>query len=277
MDTYNDAAEEAARAVTHTFSTSFSRSIRFFDPQLRRHIYNLYGLVRVADEVVDSYQGDDARQILDRLEADVYQALKSGYSSNVIIHAFQLTARLFDIDKKLIRPFFESMRMDVEPSRYKATDYQSYIYGSAEVVGLMCLKVFCEGNKRQYEQLAAGAGALGSAFQKINFLRDMADDYYQLHRYYFPVGTFESFDEETKKVITDDISNQLRTAKAAIDRLPKNAHMPVLIAYQYYQNLFVKLQRTDAETIKRQRLRVNDLQKQWIVARTVVQQKIKGK
>ncbi|MEO5627409.1 MAG: phytoene/squalene synthase family protein [Candidatus Saccharimonadales bacterium] len=278
METYDLAAQQAARVLTHTFSTSFSRSIYFFKPRMRQHIYNLYGLVRVADEVVDSYHGKDALAILNKLEDDTYQAIKTGYSSNVIIHAFLLTAQQADIGKELIKPFFDSMRMDIEPRKYHASkDYEKYIYGSAEVVGLMCLKVFCMGDKSGYQKLQQGAKALGSAFQKINFLRDIADDYKRLGRYYFPVGSFATFDDSIKSEIVADINLDMKLAKTAMEQLPKDAQTAVCVAYEYFATLLTRLSKSPAKQLKKERLRVSNPHKRWIIGSVIVRQKIRGK
>ena len=266
MELYNQISQQAARTITKLYSTSFSAAALLFTNDVRRNIYNIYGLVRLADEVVDSYRGDDAASILDDLEAETYRALKSGYSTNLIVQAFTLTARQYDIDKTLVQPFFTSMRADLSPTNLDALAYKDYIYGSAEVVGLMCLKVFCP-KPSQYKKLRPGAQALGAAFQKINFLRDFADDYHRLGRCYFPGISFDSFDESAKAQIIDNINHDLAVAANAIKQLPAPARPAVKLALRYYSILLKKMSKATAEEIKHQRFRVNDGYKLLLFAR----------
>ncbi len=254
MDTYNKSAQLSARDVTTTFSSSFSLASRFFDAPTRQHIYNIYGLVRIADEIVDTYQGEDMISLLDDLEAEVYATLKRNFSSNVIIHAFALTANENGINRELIVPFFQSMRTDITKKTYTEKQYKTYIYGSAEVIGLMCLKVFVDA--AEYEKLKTGAAALGAAFQKVNFLRDMRDDYLQRGRYYFPIASYETFDEATKQTIIQDIKQDIAVAKEALPHLPSRAKRAVSIALAYYNQLLLELANMSAEDIKSRRMSV---------------------
>lgn len=199
---------------------------------MRKHIYNIYGLVRAVDEIVNSYNGTDQREQLDNLERVVYAALARGYSANLLVHAFQNTAVRYGISQKLIAPFFDSMRTDITARTFTATQYKTYIHGSAEVVGLMCLRVFVN-DETAYRNLQDGATALGAAFQKVNFLRDIAFDHNHLHRFYFPGTTYEKFDDAAKNAVVADIYNEFHTAKQALDRLPKNSRPLVLAAYRY--------------------------------------------
>ena len=263
MDHYHHISYELSERLTKAYSTSFSLSIRLFAPELRPHIYAIYGLVRVADEIVDTYKGSDAREILDELEQDTYRALKSGFSVHPIVHAFAQTARQYDIQKTLIQPFFTSMRMDLSPQTYNQKKYATYIDGSAEVVGLMCLKVF-GGN---FTKLEPGARRLGAAYQKVNFLRDIAADSQELHRWYFPNSTLESFDEKTKGIIIADIEKDFAVAKKAIQTLPNSSRRAVLLSYRYYSLLLKKLKHTPAHAILQNRIRIHNVTKILLLLR----------
>lgn len=266
-DLYTLISEEVSRLMTQRYSTSFGMASRLFAKQIRQDIYNIYGFVRVADEIVDTYTGKDRLELLNAFERQTYQDLARGYSTNPIIHAFVSTCLQFGISKALIAPFIESMRMDTNAKRYTVDKYDEYIYGSAEVVGLMCLKVFCQGDNAEYKKLEPGARALGAAYQKVNFLRDIQDDYERLGRYYFPVGSFKTFDEATKETIIADISADFATANIAIAQLPTSAQKAVKASYVYYSALLRKLRATPAERIKQQRIRVADWQKVALLAR----------
>lgn len=274
MDIYDRAAESAARDTMRHYSTSFGMASRLFDKHYRQDIYNIYGLVRIADEIVDGYQAANKGQLLNELEAQCYQALKDGFSANQILHAFQLTALKCGIGRELIEPFFASMRMDVKPEQYHPQDYESYIYGSAEVVGLMCLKVFCAGDQALYEHLLPGARALGAAFQKVNFLRDLAADYNKLGRYYFPLGSYPNFDEATKDAIITDINEDFKRARAAIPQLPRGARPAVYAAYRYYQALLNKLTITPAPYIKTHRIRIPNSRKLALLGGATVRSRL---
>lgn len=260
MDQFTAASYKASRVITDAYSTSFGLSIRLFQPALRPHIYAIYGLVRIADEIVDTYMGSDAGALLNDLESETYRALQTGYSVNPIVHAYITTARRYHIDKDLIEPFFTSMRMDLTPRTYDQASYDAYIYGSAEVVGLMCLKVFLD-DESAYAQLKAGAQALGSAYQKVNFLRDIAADVDGLGRWYFPSGSFASFDDTQKHVIVADIQAEFTAAKKALDKLPPSSRRAVLLSYKYYGKLLEKIRRTPAAQLKQTRIRLPDAQK----------------
>ncbi len=254
MNDYTAASQAASAAITKHYSTSFGLSILLFPKLLRPHIYALYGLVRVADEIVDTYRGDDAKERLRQLEDEVGRGLETGYSVSPIVHAFIITARAYGIDGKLIKPFFKSMRMDLSPQVYDQESYQSYIYGSAEVVGLMSLKIY---GSDTTEDLAGAAQRLGAAYQKVNFLRDIAADN-AIDRWYFPNCTYDSFSEKDKSAILKDITADFDAAAPAIDRLPKRAQKAVRLSYLYYQKLLKKISRTPAERLKTRRIRVAD-------------------
>lgn len=272
MDLYAKVSYENSRHLTLRYSTSFGISSRFFSKYLQPHIYAIYGLVRIADEIVDTYKGPDAAKLLDDLEQTTYDSIKSGYSTNPIVHAFALTARAYGINDTLIAPFFYSMRMDLEPQNYSPTNYEKYIHGSAEVVGLMCLRVFCNGNNTKYDQLAPGAAALGSAYQKVNFLRDLAADYKELGRLYFPGLTFDAFDDTAKQQVVDDIKSDFALALPALRRLPASCRKATLISYVYYNELLQKLERTPAATIKTTRIRVPSRRKLGLIIQTLVRE-----
>lgn len=267
MDLYTATSYELSRLLTLRYSTSFSSSTKLFSPHIQPHIFAIYGLVRIADEIVDTYAGKDKEQQLDLLENETYKALKIQYSTNPIVHAFAKTAAHYDITKQLIAPFFKSMRMDLEPVHYSKKLYQKYIYGSAEVIGLMCLKVFVEGDAKRYTALAPGAKALGSAYQKVNFLRDIASDYAERQRVYFPDVSFETFSETDKQMILADIKKDLHEAHGSLANLPGSARKAVTLSYSYYYELLKKLEKTPADTLKHTRVRVPTAKK--IYLRTV--------
>lgn len=256
MDTYTQGSNKASKIITQTFSTSFSSAITLFSKSIQQDIYNIYGLVRIADEIVDTYQGREAAEMLNQLEQEVYKTLTRGFSANIIVHAFCVTATKYGIEKSLIKPFFHSMRMDLTKKTFSQDEYKNYIYGSAEVVGLMCLRVFIDGSEGDYDRLKKGASALGSAFQKVNFLRDLKDDYETRGRYYFPIGSFKGFDERIKTKIIKDIQRDFKTALPALKQLPKTARSATELAYTYYGELLKKLEATSAEGIKKRRISV---------------------
>lgn len=261
MELYSSLSYRTSELLTKGYSTSFSLSSRFFPRAMRRHIYAIYGLVRIADEIVDTYKRSDARQLLDSLEKTTYYAIDRQYDPNPIVQAFAETAKHYGITRDLIEPFFVSMRIDLDPQTYTESLYQEYIYGSAEVVGLMCLKVFCGGNDDEYEKLKSGASALGSAYQKVNFLRDLKDDYQRLGRTYFPGVLFETFDENEKQAIITDIKRDFALAHDALVKLPKSSRIATMISYTYYRALLEKLRGAPAEELKRRRVRIADQRK----------------
>jgi phytoene synthase len=272
MELYDSTSYELAKTLTQRYSTSFGKSTARLDTQVQPHIYAIYGLVRIADEIVDTYQGNDAGDQLDALEKEVYAAIRSGFSANPIVHAFATTAKKFDIGKSMIAPFFKSMRMDITDRTYTQNLYETYIYGSAEVIGLMCLKVFCGPDTQAYEKLTPGARALGSAYQKVNFLRDIAADHAERGRMYFPGVSFETFNERDKQKIVKDIKKEFHTAKKSIPQLPDAARGAVMLSYLWYEALLQQLERTPAEVLKTTRIRVPAVKK----ARLFMRAKLKG-
>lgn len=256
MDAYTPVSYELCEQLTKKYSTSFSMSSELFDKSIKNHIYAIYGFARIGDEIVDTYRGKDASIQLDNLESQTYDAIKSGYSTNPIVHAFADTCSRFSIGKDLISPFFDSMRTDLTAKVFTQKQYEDYIYGSAEVIGLMCLKVFTNGDSKQYSVLKKGASALGSAYQKINFLRDIKADNNELGRCYFPDISYKQFNEEDKASIIKDIEKDMKTAKTEIENLPNNARKAVKLSYLYYSELLTKLQKSSASEIKTRRIRI---------------------
>jgi phytoene/squalene synthetase len=266
---------KASVNVTRTYSTSFSLATKMLSPSIRQDIYNIYGFVRLADEIVDSFHDYDKVVLLDRLSTDLEKALIEGISLNPILNSFQQTVRDYNIDKDLIDAFMNSMRLDLNKTVYlNDQEYNNYIYGSADVVGLMCLKVFVKGDEKKYEELKDPAMRLGSAFQKINFLRDLKADHDELNRSYFPNTNLDAFDELSKKSIIEDIENDLQYAFTGIVKLPAEARFGVYIAYRYYKHLLKKLNRIPALEIKNARIRIPNYKKLYILTRSYVKYKI---
>lgn len=260
MEQYTRVSYQLAQTVTLDYSTSFGQSSKLFSPEIRTHIYAIYGLVRVADEVVDTYNGKDTARLIKELESHTLHALKIGFSPNPLVHAFVTTAKRYGIGRDLVRPFFKSMHMDLKQKRYTPHAYATYIYGSAEVIGLMCLKIFCD-DVAQYKHLEPKARALGSAYQKVNFLRDIRADYEERGRVYFPDVTFESFTDRRKNALIKDIKKDFQKAKPAIAELPPQARKAVALSYAYYNELLVKLEKASAEDIKTARIRISTAKK----------------
>jgi phytoene synthase len=275
MDIYTKTAYEMSELLTKRYSTSFSTSSRLLSSFIRKHIYAVYGLVRIADEIVDTYSDELSRVRLKDLKDDIYEAIRTGYSTNPIVHAFASTVNAYHIDKKLIKAFFNSMEMDLLPKVFTQKIYEEYIYGSAEVVGLMCLAVFCGTDKALYKKLESGARSLGAAYQKVNFLRDLSSDYNELGRIYFPNHTYSSLDDTSKEEIIEDIRKDFQDAKNALRDLPKSSRVAVGISYDYYENLFKKLQRTSIETIKKKRIRIANSTKLYILIATLIKEAVR--
>lgn len=264
MELYTKTSYVLARRMTLDYSTSFGQSSKLFAKDIRNDVYAIYGLVRVADEIVDTYQGKNAGRLVKELEAHTMEALKNGFSPNPLVHAFVTTAKRYGISRDLIRPFFKSMHMDLKPKTFTNHLYSVYIYGSAEVIGLMCLKVFTD-DRDEYKKLLPQARALGSAYQKVNFLRDMKSDLDERGRVYFPGVKFETFNEKQKAEIIKDIKVDFEKAKPAIKQLPKNARSAVAISYSFYYELLKKLDKTPVSEIKAGRIRVGALKKSMLL------------
>lgn len=261
MELFDHTTFKCSEIVTKSYSTSFSLGIRMFDKKLHAPIYGIYGFVRYADEIVDTFHGYDKKRLLDMFRKDTFTAIEDKISLNPILHSFQIVVNQYNIDHELITAFLHSMEMDLYFNEYNQNHYEEYIYGSAEVVGLMCLKVFCEGNEDAYQRLKATARSLGAAFQKVNFLRDMKSDYYERGRTYFPQVDFKTFDAEAKRAIEEDIQEDFDHAYTGILQLPKSARLGVYVAYIYYLKLFKKIQETEATQVMNERIRVPDSKK----------------
>ena len=259
---FNDISQEFSKLVTIRYSTSFSLATKTLNSSIRNHIYNIYGFVRFADEIVDTFHEFPKKELLENFENNLFMALKNKISLNPILNSFQLTVNKFDIDYSLIQSFLKSMKWDLNKKKYKSQkEFKEYIYGSADVVGLMCLKVFVSGNPKKYKELVPSAMALGSAFQKVNFLRDLKDDYENLNRSYFPNIDFTNFSEESKKNIINEIKKDFDLALNGIKKLPNSSRLGVYTAYKYYLKLLHKLENTPSLKIKSTRIRIPNYQK----------------
>lgn len=267
MNLFHDLSQQCSKATTEKYSTSFSSAIKLLHPDLRVPVFNIYGFVRFADEIVDTFHQYNKEKLLEEFKRETYLAIERGISLNPILHSFQLTVNKYQISATLIEAFFKSMEMDLSGTTYNSDSYKEYIYGSAEVVGLMCLYVFCEGNKIMYEKLKPGAQSLGAAFQKVNFLRDVKADYEQLNRTYFPEVDFCNFTPVMKKQIEVDIALDFCDAYNAIIHLPVKARFGVYVAYKYYLSLFHKIKKTKSCNILEQRIRIPNYGKVYIVAK----------
>jgi phytoene/squalene synthetase len=272
---FHKVSEGCSKLTTEEYSTSFSSAIRLLHHDIRQPVYNIYGFVRFADEIVDSFHGYDKPQWQTQFKDETYASRENGLSLNPILHSFQLTVRRYRIDLGLIEAFFRSMEMDLEKNFYDQEGYSEYIYGSAEVVGLMCLYVFCEGDKELYEKLKPAAQSLGAAFQKVNFLRDLKSDYTDLSRIYFPGVDFRNFTAGMKSAIEADIAVDFQKAYAGVVALPWKARFGVYVAYKYYLSLFLRIQRVQASKIMRQRVRIPNYLKAMIVVRAGVKNQLK--
>lgn len=261
-----------SKLVTNNYSTSFSLGIKTLHNKYHAAIYGIYGMVRLADEIVDTFHGYNKAQLLADFKRDTFNAIEQKISLNPILFSFQKAVNDYSIPLELIEAFFKSMEMDLNETAYAEHDYNEYIYGSAEVVGLMCLKVFANGNEELYESLKKPARALGAAFQKVNFLRDMKSDYQERGRVYFPGIDFENFAAEAKCKIESEIEQDFNDAYKGIMLLPIGARGGVLLAYKYYLQLFRKIKHTPAARIKEARIRVPDAQKIYMLAETLIQQ-----
>ena len=267
MQHFHDVSQACSKNTTEKYSTSFSSAIKLLHKDLRQPIFNIYGFVRFADEIVDTFHEHDKGLLLNEFKTATYEAIQRGISLNPILHSFQLTVNKFNIDHKLIEAFLYSMELDLNERKYDRAGYEEYIYGSAEVVGLMCLYVFCEGNEIIYEQLKPAAKSLGAAFQKVNFLRDLKADYEGLERVYFPNCDFRNFTKQDKINIEADIQKDFDDAYLGIVNLPIKARFGVYVAYKYYLSLFKKIKQLQPQNIMLQRVRIPDYGKMYIVAK----------
>lgn len=258
---FDDISQEMSALTTKRYSTSFSLGISFLNKELHKPIYSIYGFVRFADEIVDSFHGFDKESLLAEFKVETYKSIAQGISLNPILNSFQWAVNKYDIPLELIETFLNSMEMDLNKNVYDKATYEQYILGSAEVVGLMCLKVFVNGNEAEYEKLKPSAMKLGSAFQKINFLRDLKADFQELGRTYFPGIDMQEFNSTVKKEIEADIEKDFKAGYEGILKLPKEARFGVYMAYKYYFKLFKKIKTKSAHSILNERIRIPNYRK----------------
>lgn len=267
LSLFYELCQQCSKVTTETYSTSFSSAIKLLHPSLRTPVFNIYGFVRFADEIVDTFHDFDKAALLAEFRKETWSAIDRKISLNPILHSFQLTVNEYQIEHELIEAFFHSMEMDLSRAAYDRKGYEEYIYGSAEVVGLMCLHVFCGADKHLYNRLKPHARSLGAAFQKVNFLRDVKADFEHLSRTYFPGVDFKNFTEHKKAEIEADIARDFEHAYAGIIQLPVKARFGVYVAYQYYQSLFRKIKKSPPRNILDQRIRIPNYNKMLIVAK----------
>ena len=268
---FDKVSEDSSKIVIKRYSTSFYFSSSLLSKSIRQDIFNIYGFVRLADEIVDTFHEFPKKELLNEFEEELWRSIENKISLNPILNSFQNTVNRYSIPKDLIRSFLDSMKMDLEKKEYNSVEeYKKYIYGSADVVGLMCLKVFVKGSDTLFSDLSDYAISLGSAFQKVNFLRDLKDDSNILKRVYFPNINMDDFNEDSKKEIINEIELDFKNAIKGIARLPKNSRFAVYIAYRYYNKLLKKLKRTSSENIVKKRVRIHNFQKFTVIARSYV-------
>jgi phytoene/squalene synthetase len=270
ISTFHEVSHQCSRITTKRYSTSFSSAIKLLHKDVQGPIYDIYGLVRFADEIVDTFHDHDKAYLLAKFKSETFEAIENKISLNPILHSFQRTVNRYNIDHKLIAAFFKSMEFDLDKASYDSDGYAEYIYGSAEVVGLMCLYVFCNGDQKSYEHLRPSAQSLGSAFQKVNFLRDVKADYQQLNRVYFPGVDFVSFTSKMKSDIEEDIAKDFAMAYVGILQLPLTARFGVYLAYKYYLSLFKKIKAVQPQRILEERIRIPNYMKAWVAAKVVI-------
>jgi phytoene/squalene synthetase len=272
---FDKVSDESAILITKKYSTSFSIAVRLLAPSIRQAIYNIYGFVRVADEIVDSFEGYPKEELLNRFEEEYAYARQNGISTNPVINAFQKTVKDYGIEEEMVQSFLKSMRADLTKQVYEnQKEIDAYIYGSADVVGLMCLKVFVNGNQVEFDKLKESAMRLGSAFQKVNFLRDIKEDYDDLSRTYFPNVDPENFTAADKDKIIFEIKKDFKLAYKGLIRLPKEARFGVYVAYKYYLQLLKKVDKTPARYLKEKRIRVSNSTKTYLLFHSYMQYKL---
>jgi 15-cis-phytoene synthase len=274
MDLYTRNALELSRLTTKNYSTSFSLGVSLLEKAFRLPIYAVYGFVRVADEIVDTFHDQDKATQLAEFRRDTFRAIENGMSTNPILHSFQWVVNAYRIDHHLIEAFLDSMAMDLDKQEYSPEEFAKYVYGSAEVVGLMCLRVFYKDQDEAYNALIQPARKLGEAFQKINFLRDINSDYEERGRFYFPGVDMDSFNNESKRMIEEDIKKDFDEAYVGVKQLNDVSRLGVLVSYTYYLKLFEKIRKTDATNIFKKRYRIADSRKIWILIRCSIAVKL---
>ena len=272
---FDEVSEMCSKTVTESYSTSFSLATRMLSPSIRQDIYNIYGFVRFADEIVDSFHDYNKEELLDNFEKELRYSITNKISLNPILNSFQKTLLKYEINIELVNSFLKSMRWDLDKKVYlNKQEFDEYIYGSADVVGLMCLKVFVSGDEDKFNQLKPFAMSLGSAFQKVNFLRDLKADHESLNRSYFPNLNIDKFDEKSKQFILNEIDRDFSNALKGILLLPSSARFGVYTAYKYYLKLLNKLRKTDPLKIKNSRIRVPNYQKINVLARSYIRYRL---
>jgi len=276
LELYHRSCQECSKLVTNNYSTSFSLGIKMFAQEFRTPIYNIYGFVRFADEIVDTFHEYNKEDLIKEFREDTQTAIERGISLNPILHSFQQTVRKYNIDWHLIDAFLDSMIMDLYKSDFDRAQYEKYIYGSAEVVGLMCLKVFVDGNQKEYDRLSPSARKLGSAFQKINFLRDIKSDYQDRGRTYFPDLNYETFNSEEKGSIEEEIQVEFDEALEGIKQLPQGCKLGVYLAYKYYTRLLKKIKNCSASEVKERRIRVPDSRKMLLLGTSTLKYQLRS-
>ncbi len=267
MHLFHKVSQQCSKITTENYSTSFSSAIKLLHIDMQVPIYNIYGFVLFADEIVDTFHDFDKEALLQQFKTETYEAIERGISLNPILHSFQITVREYGIDIQLVEDFFKSMQLDLNKSKYNKAEYEEYIYGSAEVVGLMCLYVFCEGDRERFNELKPYAQSLGAAFQKVNFLRDLKADYEGLERIYFPGCDFRNFTIHDKSSIEVDIQKDFDKAYEGILKLPFKARFGVYVAYKYYISLFKKIKKLQPQRIMHERIRIPNYSKMMILAK----------
>lgn len=271
---FDNLSAEVSKMTTRAYSTSFSWGISLLNPRLRNAVYSVYGFVRLADEIVDSFHGYDKKQLLSQFKKDTHEAIERRISLNPILNSFQQAVHQYNIGHDLVNTFLQSMEMDLQKMEFTSETYEQYILGSAEVVGLMCLHIFTEGDQEKYDQLKPHAMKLGAAFQKVNFLRDMKDDYHVLGRSYFPNVDISEFTYHAKEQIEQEIEHDFKIALEGIKKLPESSKAGVYLAYLYYQSLFNKIKRLPPRRVLSERVRINNGTKFGLMLNCMVQNKL---
>lgn len=267
---YDQVSYRCSKNITRSYSTSFSLGIKLLSKELREHVYNIYGFVRVADEIVDTFYNFENEDLFYRFKEDTYLAIEQKISTNPVLNSFQYTLNKFQIPLDLIEKFLKSMEMDLKKNTYDRAHFDEYVLGSAEVVGLMCLKVFVKGDEKLYDELSPYAMKLGAAFQKINFLRDLKNDFQDLGRSYFPQVDMTNLCMNTKMVIEEEIAEDFRQGLIGIEKLPKDSRFGVYLAYKYYLRLFKKISKLGFEEILDRRIRIPNEQKATILVKSYI-------
>lgn len=276
IELYHESCLGCSKLVTNNYSTSFSLGIRMFDKRFRDPIYSIYGFVRFADEIVDTFHDFDKSELIKQFRADTFKSIDDRISLNPILHSFQQVVNHYDIDHELIDGFLVSMEMDLDKKTFSQEEYEKYIFGSAEVIGLMCLKIFVEGDQKEYERLKYAAQQLGSAFQKVNFLRDIQSDYEERGRVYFPQVEYQDFSNEQKLLIESEIQSEFDRALVGLKELPKGSRLGVFVAYLYYSRLLKRIKKFSAKEVLKQRIRISDLNKFLLLIYSTFRYRIKA-